>query len=312
MRRFTRAALTVAALAAPVALLNAQADWRKAALDSFDDAWQTVADTFFDPAFGGVDWNAVRAALRPEVEAADSPETARVAIRTMLAQLHQSHFALLSASAADNGSRVEPAPPANRPVGPATSVTIGNLPPLSVRTDVRELHTPTGRRVGLIAFNYWMTSIDGPVADAVDRFRSASGMVLDLRGNPGGLAAMMSGIAGHFIADEGALLGRMQMRDLKLEFHPNPRRATTDGRRVEPFAGPLALLVDEHDRQHVGVFCGRDAEPGTCARVRPEDDGAGSAGDDEEARQRRRAHVRRRHVRDEHGPGTRTGWRGAR
>jgi carboxyl-terminal processing protease len=35
------------------------------------------------------------------------------------------------------------------------------------------------------------------------------------------------------------------MRGAVLEFRANPRRSTSDGRRVEPYAGPLAILVDE-------------------------------------------------------------------
>ena len=31
----------------------------------------------------------------------------------------------------------------------------------------------------------------------MDEFRRADGIVIDLRGNPGGLAAMLMGIAGH-------------------------------------------------------------------------------------------------------------------
>ena len=55
---------------------------------------------------------------------------------------------------------------------------------------------------------------------------------------------MIRGIAGHILS-EPALLGRMKMRDVELEFRANPRRSTDDGRRVEPFAGPVAILVDE-------------------------------------------------------------------
>ncbi len=125
-------------------------------------------------------------------------------------------------------------------------VTLGNLPPMRVRVDTREVTTDAGRRVGVIAFNIWMTTIDAPVAQAIDRFRLAPGLVLDLRGNPGGLADMIRGISGHLI-DEPSLLGRMRMRAVvrPLEFRVNPRRATDDGRAVTPFAGPVAILVDE-------------------------------------------------------------------
>jgi carboxyl-terminal processing protease len=134
---------------------------------------------------------------------------------------------------------------ATRAIEPGEIVTLGNLPPLSVRTEIRELRSPGRRRVGLIRFNLWMTAIDAPVAAAVDQFRRADGIVIDVRGNPGGLAGMMSGIAGHFLADPNALLGRMQTRQMQLEFHPNPRLSTPDGRRVRPYAGPVAILVDD-------------------------------------------------------------------
>jgi carboxyl-terminal processing protease len=132
-----------------------------------------------------------------------------------------------------------------RSAEPGQTVTLGNLPPLAVRTESKELQSPGHRRVGFVKFNVWMTAIDRPVADAVDRFRGLDGLVIDLRGNPGGLAAMISGISGHLIADPKALLGRMQTRQAQLEFHPNPRRSTSDGRKVEPYAGPVAILVDE-------------------------------------------------------------------
>jgi carboxyl-terminal processing protease len=304
--------------------------WRDAGLASFDEAWQTIADTFYDPAFGGVDWKAVRDELRPKAERAPSADDIRRVIVEMLRRLNRSHLVLLSSSDA-----VETAPmgPASVPIevritrdgplivkaeaaaglspgqlvhsidGVATDawkmsgssaaarrqafdwwkrveqllhggdaseavvvvragtdpprtvraarvrprgeiVTLGNLPSVVVQTDVRELASPQRRRVGFIGFNFWMTAIDAPVAAAINRFRDADGLVVDLRGNPGGLAAMMSGIAGHLV-DEPVLLGRMQTREAQLEFRANPRLATADGRRVRPFSGKVAVLVDE-------------------------------------------------------------------
>jgi len=70
--------------------------WRAQALASFDEVWQTVHDTFFDPTFGGLDWDAVKTELRPKVKAAASAETVRQIIHDMLGRLHHSHFVLLS------------------------------------------------------------------------------------------------------------------------------------------------------------------------------------------------------------------------
>ena len=67
---------------------------------------------------------------------------------------------------------------------------------------------------------------------------------------------MMSGISGHFISDAGTLLGRMRTRQGQLEFRPNPRLSTSDGRRVLPYAGPVAILVDELTASASECFAG--------------------------------------------------------
>lgn len=130
-----------------------------------------------------------------------------------------------------------------RVVEDGESVVLGNLPPLWARVSVEDLRTPTGLTVGVVGFTIWLPAISEPFAQAIDRFRNADGLIIDLRGNPGGLADMIRGIAGHLLG-EPALLGRMRMRHADLEFRANPRRATSDGRRVEPFAGPVAVLID--------------------------------------------------------------------
>ena len=123
---------------------------------------------------------------------------------------------------------------------------------------MREVATRGRGRVGVIAFGFWMTSINATVDAAVDRFRRSDGLIFDLRGNPGGIALMMSGIAGYVLSTE-AVLGRMQTRDTvnpPLTFPANPRLVTADGRRVTPFAGPVAILVDELTASTSECFAG--------------------------------------------------------
>jgi carboxyl-terminal processing protease len=134
-------------------------------------------------------------------------------------------------------------------------VKLGNLPPLHVTVDTREVASPKGRRVGYIGFNVWMTTVNGPIDAAVDKYRQSAGLVIDLRGNPGGLAAMISGLAGH-VMSEPLLLGNMQMREAQTFFKANPRFSTDDGRRVTPFAGPVAILVDELSASASECFAG--------------------------------------------------------
>ena len=322
------------------AALNAQQNWRGAGIAAFDEVWQTINDTFYDPDFNGLDWAALRRDLRPRVEHAETADDIRRLINEMLRRLGQSHFVLLTSSAvgqpvagdamvpiemrvmdegvvvtradgpALNGAirpgdvlvAIDGRDPLASAAGPSererrldawrhafrelhglpgsvarltvrdltgaertvdvmrvrktgASVTLGNLPELHVRTESSDERSPGGRRVGVIAFNAWMAAVAEPIARAVDRYRQADGIVVDLRGNIGGLADMMRGVAGHFLATP-ALLGRLQMRSATLEFRANPRRSTADGRRVEPYDGPLAILVDEHTASASECFAG--------------------------------------------------------
>jgi carboxyl-terminal processing protease len=121
--------------------------------------------------------------------------------------------------------------------------TVGNLPTMYVRVDASEQRTPGGAAVGVIAFNVWMPAVDALFQRAIDRFRNADAIVIDLRGNPGGLAAMIMGLSGHFLA-ERVPLGTMKTRESELKFAANPRLVNAAGERVTPYAGPVAVLVD--------------------------------------------------------------------
>jgi carboxyl-terminal processing protease len=326
--------VVVAALLLAAALAQTSPAWREAQLQSFDLAWSTINDTYYDREFGGVDWAAARAELRPRVEGAASADAAREVIRELLGRMGRSHFGLLSdPPAGEEGggpaaapfdvrviegraivTRVDDGPSTRmadvrpgdevvavdgrqvgewiaaaegatdrarslsawqrisralhgaggssvalrlrapggserravvtRRIPPGQPVRFGNLPELRVAVDEEELRTSAGRRAGRIAFSVWMPAIDAPVAAAIDRFRDHDGLMLDLRGNPGGLAEMLRGISGHVI-DTPDLLGTMRLRATTLTFTVNPRRSTPDGRSVRPFSGPVAILVDE-------------------------------------------------------------------
>ena len=120
---------------------------------------------------------------------------------------------------------------------------VGTLPTMFVRLESESRRTPAGNSAGVIRFNVWMAAVDALFQKAMDGHRSAAGIVIDLRGNPGGLAAMLMGISGHFLTERKPL-GVMKTRDSELRFASNPRLVSAAGERVEPFAGPVAILVD--------------------------------------------------------------------
>jgi carboxyl-terminal processing protease len=135
-------------------------------------------------------------------------------------------------------------------------VTVGSLPTMFVRVESEQKGTPGGRTAGVIRFNVWMAAVDALFQQAVDRFRGADGIIIDLRGNPGGLAGMIMGISGHFVGERKAL-GVMQTRENPpLEFRVNPRLVNAAGERVAPYAGPVAILVDAMSGSASECFAG--------------------------------------------------------
>jgi carboxyl-terminal processing protease len=119
----------------------------------------------------------------------------------------------------------------------------GNLPPIVGTVEVSRIDSPKGQCVGLIAFNIWLPALVPELEKAMDRVSECSGIVLDLRGNPGGVGAMVMGFGGYFV-DSAISLGTMRMRQVTLRFAMNPRRVKSDGSPAAPFRGRLAILVD--------------------------------------------------------------------
>lgn len=125
----------------------------------------------------------------------------------------------------------------------AIPVRFGLLPPMVVEVSDSTAMLEGGGRAGVIRLSAWFPAAADDFARAVDRHRGADGIVLDLRGNPGGVGALVMGLGGHFL-DEPVALGEMRTRDATLRFAVNPQRVGPDGARVTPFAGPLAIVVD--------------------------------------------------------------------
>jgi carboxyl-terminal processing protease len=120
----------------------------------------------------------------------------------------------------------------------------GNLPPIAGLVRVAKMPSRDGSGcVGVIAFNIWLPALGRDLERAVDSVRTCSGVVVDLRGNPGGVGAMVMGFGGYFV-DSALSLGTMRTRQVTLKFAINPRRSRDDGSQRSPYTGPLAILVD--------------------------------------------------------------------
>jgi carboxyl-terminal processing protease len=325
------------------------------ALASFDAAWTRIKDTYYDPDFRGLNWEAVRDELRPLAAKAGTEDELRAVIRKMLDRIGDSHFVLIPYNVAgalesealrsgeqsmpsDAGFEVrlvegaltvirieeggaaaaagvrpgwvveaigdrEVAPwleavntlerdldrntartelvwragqllqgpegstirlrfrdaqdrivdrPLTRRRQTGEPVRFGSLPTMIARLEHR--HLPAGDAcVGLIRFNIWMTPIAPTFERALSELIRCQGIVLDLRGNPGGLGAMVMGISGYFV-DEVVSLGVMKTRESELRFVSNPRRATSAGQPMRPYGGPMAVLIDAMSASTSEIF----------------------------------------------------------
>ena len=135
---------------------------------------------------------------------------------------------------------------------PGTVTKFGNLPPLAATLSMQRL-PQEGRTVGIIRFNIWMPLVMREFDAAIDSLRDVDGIILDLRGNFGGVGGMTMGVAGHFL-DSAVSIGTMTQRHNTLRFVVNPRRVDTKARSVRPYAGPLAIVVDELSVSTTEIF----------------------------------------------------------
>ena len=129
-----------------------------------------------------------------------------------------------------------------------------NLPTFYLRFEEETLFRKD-RRIGHLRWTNWFLPMAEEVDAAIDRMRGHDGLVIDLRGNTGGAVAMTMGTAGHFFT-ERTDLGTMTMRDGELVVRAFPRNVSADARRVEPYAGPLAILIDGLSASASEVFAG--------------------------------------------------------
>jgi len=311
--------------------------------ESFEFIWSTIRDQYWDPTFGGLNWNAVHDELRPAIERASTMGEARQVMRQMIDRLGKSHFAIIPAdvygdlderneasgtatagldlrvldgkaivTSVDSGSsaakqdvhtgweilRVDGVPIApalhriaeldgnstmrelhlSRAVlaklsgaagtfvrvefldGAGRSVTkqierseppgalarFGYLPPAHVWFRSRR----AGDDIGYIAFNLFLdpARLVPEFGEALSSCAACPGVIIDLRGNPGGLGIMALGMAGWFIDKPDQQLGTMHTRQAPLKFTVNPRLPTYTGR--------VAFLVDGCSASTSEIFAG--------------------------------------------------------
>lgn len=186
-----------------------------------------VADSLarFDTAF----------AARPKAD----PSAEHVGLATAKAMMLESRFRgnvgdSISATFLDAKDRKKSLDLTFAPLA-GTPAVFGNLPPINVTFESRRLEN----NIGYITFNIFLdpATVMPKFNEAMASFADTDGLIIDLRGNVGGLGAMSMGMGSWFVTEPNKRLGVMKTRSGEIRFVLN--------RRAKPYTKPVAILVDE-------------------------------------------------------------------
>ncbi len=122
-----------------------------------------------------------------------------------------------------------------------TSPAYGHLP--AQRMIFESIMFPNN--VGYIRFNMWVLPQMQKLRDAIQNFKSAKGIIFDLRGNAGGLGAMTTGLAGLLVQEETSL-GTNSNRTDKTDLIVYPQE--------NAFSGKIVILTDSGTGSASEVF----------------------------------------------------------
>jgi carboxyl-terminal processing protease len=124
--------------------------------------------------------------------------------------------------------------------------TFGHLPTIYVRFATRRIE----RTVAYVSLNVFFDPVNvlRQFGEVIASSRDTDGLIIDLRGNPGGLGMMSFAIGGWLVGKSGQKLGTMTTRDSSIHFtlFPRPR----------PYEKPVAILVDELSMSTAEILAG--------------------------------------------------------
>ena len=129
---------------------------------------------------------------------------------------------------------------------PGKRIVFGNFPPFYLRTATESLEN------GIVYFTFSVffdpLTLMPAFEAAMKSFIDAPGVIIDIRGNPGGIGAIPIGMAGWFIGEKNYDIGTMRTRSDTLRFVVNPR--------ARLYRGPVAVLVDGCSGSSAEIFSG--------------------------------------------------------
>ena len=113
--------------------------------------------------------------------------------------------------------------------------TFGNLPTFHVQFHSKRVDGT----IGYVSLNIFfdLVNVLEQFGAVIEASRDTEGLIIDLRGNPGGIGAMSMAMGGWLVSQPGLKLGTLKTREASLNFSLQPRRRS--------YKAPVAVLVDE-------------------------------------------------------------------
>jgi carboxyl-terminal processing protease len=134
------------------------------------------------------------------------------------------------------------------------SPAIGNLPALYTEFESKRLASG----IGYIRFNAFVPLLMEKFCGALRTMKDAPGIVIDLRGNQGGMIGMIAGLGG-LLETTPTAIGTMETRGGRLPLFMFPQNA--------PYNGPLVILLDGSTQSAGEMFASGLQEAGRATLI---------------------------------------------
>ena len=122
-------------------------------------------------------------------------------------------------------------------------VAMEAMPPYFVEFEARRL----GQNIGYFWFNHWADPVDTKFIAALASMHDVRGLIIDLRGNPGGFLSVVHTITKHLLAEK-TRVSSWKFKNQRVEYSFDAAR--------NAYLGPVVVLIDVRSTSASEYFAG--------------------------------------------------------